>query len=284
MYGEDIKENQDQELYMYLRDIREVPLLLAEDEIELAKRSALGDLEARECLLKSNLRLVVSIAKKYSGSGMSFMDLIQEGNIGLIRAVEKFDYRKGYKFSTYATWWIRQAISRAIADQSRTIRIPVHMVESLNKVKKVVKVLQQEYQREVTPEEIAAYMALPLSKIKEILKCGQDTISLDLPIGNEMEHSLVDYIPDGQIPMPAEKVMAGLLQEDLENVMSGLSAREAQVIRLRFGLEDGQPKTLEEIGNLFGVTRERIRQIESKALYKIRHVGMRKKLIDYLID
>ena len=260
---------------MYLKEIGKVPLLSAEEEIELAKRMELGDQEA-------NLRLVVSIAKRYVGRGMLFLDLIQEGNLGLIKAVEKFDYRKGYKFSTYATWWIRQAITRAIADQARTIRIPVHMVETINKLIRVSRQLLQELGREPTPEEIAAEMNMPVDRVREILKISQEPVSLETPIGEEEDSHLGDFIPDDDAPVPAEAASQTLLKEQLADVLKTLTPREEKVLRLRFGLEDGRPRTLEEVGKEFNVTRERIRQIEAKALRKLRHPSRAKRLRDYL--
>ena len=269
---------------MYLKEIGNVPLLSAQEEMELARRMEEGDEMAKQRLSEANLRLVVSIAKRYVGRGMSFLDLIQEGNIGLIRAVEKFDYRKGYKFSTYATWWIRQAITRAIADQARTIRIPVHMVETINKLKRTSKLLQQELNREATPEEIGERMGLPVDRVEEIIKFAQEPVSLETPIGEEEDSHLGDFIQDEQIPMPAEAAAFSVLQEQLEEVLGTLSEREAQVLRLRFGLLDGHARTLEEVGKEFNVTRERIRQIESKALRKLRSRGRSNKLIDFLSD
>ena len=256
---------------MYLKEIGKVPLLSAEEEIELAKRMELGDQEAKKRLAEANLRLVVSIAKRYVGRGMLFLDLIQEGNLGLIKAVEKFDYRKGYKFSTYATWWIRQAITRAIADQARTIRIPVHMVETINKLIRVSRQLLQELGREPTPEEIAAEMNMPVERVREILKISQEPVSLETPIGEEEDSHLGDFIQDDNVPVPADAAAFTLLKEQLEEVLGTLTEREQKVLTLRFGLEDGRARTLEEVGREFNVTRERIRQIEAKALRKLRH-------------
>ena len=267
---------------MYLKEIGKVPLLTAEEEIELAKRMELGDQEAKKRLAEANLRLVVSIAKRYVGRGMLFLDLIQEGNLGLIKAVEKFDYRKGYKFSTYATWWIRQAITRAIADQARTIRIPVHMVETINKLIRVSRQLLQELGREPTPEEIAKEMDMPVERVREILKISQEPVSLETPIGEEEDSHLGDFIQDEHIPVPADEAAHTLLREQLEKVMDTLSEREQKVLALRFGLEDGKPHTLEEVGREFQVTRERIRQIEAKALRKLRHPTRSRKLRDFL--
>ena len=267
---------------MYLKEIGKVPLLSAEEEIELAKRMELGDQEAKKRLAEANLRLVVSIAKRYVGRGMLFLDLIQEGNLGLIKAVEKFDYRKGYKFSTYATWWIRQAITRAIADQARTIRIPVHMVETINKLIRVSRQLLQELGREPTPEEIAAEMNMPVDRVREILKISQEPVSLETPIGEEEDSHLGDFIQDDNVPVPADAAAFTLLKERLEEVLGTLTEREQKVLTLRFGLEDGRARTLEEVGKEFNVTRERIRQIEAKALRKLRHPSRSRKLKDYL--
>ncbi len=267
---------------MYLKEIGKVPLLSAEEEIELAKRMELGDQEAKKRLAEANLRLVVSIAKRYVGRGMLFLDLIQEGNLGLIKAVEKFDYRKGYKFSTYATWWIRQAITRAIADQARTIRIPVHMVETINKLIRVSRQLLQELGREPTPEEIAAEMNMPVERVREILKISQEPVSLATPIGEEEDSHLGDFIQDDNVPVPADAAAFTLLKEQLEEVLGTLTEREQKVLTLRFGLEDGRARTLEEVGREFNVTRERIRQIEAKALRKLRHPSRSRKLKDYL--
>ena len=266
---------------MYLKEIGKVPLLSAEEEIELAKRMELGDQEAKKRLAEANLRLVVSIAKRYVGRGMLFLDLIQEGNLGLIKAVEKFDYRKGYKFSTYATWWIRQAITRAIADQARTIRIPVHMVETINKLIRVSRQLLQELGREPTPEEIAAEMNMPVDRVREILKISQEPVSLETPIGEEEDSHLGDFIQDDNVPVPADAAAFTLLKEQLEEVLGTLTEREQKVLTLRFGLE-GRARTLEEVGKEFNVTRERIRQIEAKALRKLRHPSRSRKLKDYL--
>ncbi len=267
---------------MYLKEIGKVPLLTAEEEIELAKRMELGDEEAKKRLAEANLRLVVSIAKRYVGRGMLFLDLIQEGNLGLIKAVEKFDYRKGYKFSTYATWWIRQAITRAIADQARTIRIPVHMVETINKLIRVSRQLLQELGREPTPEEIAEEMNMPVDRVREILKISQEPVSLETPIGEEEDSHLGDFIQDDNVPVPADAAAFTLLKEQLVEVLSTLTDREQKVLRLRFGLDDGRARTLEEVGKEFNVTRERIRQIEAKALRKLRHPSRSRKLKDYL--
>ena len=267
---------------MYLKEIGKVPLLSAEEEIELAKRMELGDQEAKKRLAEANLRLVVSIAKRYVGRGMLFLDLIQEGNLGLIKAVEKFDYRKGYKFSTYATWWIRQAITRAIADQARTIRIPVHMVETINKLIRVSRQLLQELGREPTPEEIAAEMNMPVERVREILKISQEPVSLETPIGEEEDSHLGDFLQDDNVPVPADAAAFTLLKEQLEEVLGTLTEREQKVLTLRFGLEDGRARTLEEVGKEFNVTRERIRQIEAKALRKLRHPSRSRKLKDYL--
>ena len=267
---------------MYLKEIGKVPLLSAEEEVELAKRMELGDQEAKNKLAEANLRLVVSIAKRYVGRGMLFLDLIQEGNLGLIKAVEKFDYRKGYKFSTYATWWIRQAITRAIADQARTIRIPVHMVETINKLIRISRQLLQELGREPTPEEIAVEMNMPVEKVREILKISQEPVSLETPIGEEEDSHLGDFIQDDQVPVPADAAAFELLREQLNEVLDTLTEREQKVLRLRFGLDDGKARTLEEVGRQFSVTRERIRQIEAKALRKLRHPSRSRKLKDYL--
>ncbi len=267
---------------MYLKEIGKVPLLSAEEEIELAKRMELGDQEAKKRLAEANLRLVVSIAKRYVGRGMLFLDLIQEGNLGLIKAVEKFDYRKGYKFSTYATWWIRQAITRAIADQARTIRIPVHMVETINKLIRVSRQLLQELGREPTPEEIAEEMNMPTDRVREILKISQEPVSMETPIGEEEDSHLGDFIEDDNVPAPADAAAFTLLKEQLVEVLGTLTEREQKVLRLRFGLDDGRARTLEEVGKEFNVTRERIRQIEAKALRKLRHPSRSRKLKDYL--
>ena len=270
----------DDPVRMYLKEIGKVPLLTADEEIELAKRMEQGDEEAKKRLSEANLRLVVSIAKRYVGRGMLFLDLIQEGNLGLIKAVEKFDYRKGYKFSTYATWWIRQAITRAIADQARTIRIPVHMVETINKLIRVSRQLLQEYGREPQPEEIAEVMGIPEDKVREIIKIAQEPVSLETPIGEEEDSHLGDFIPDDDAPAPADAADFTLLKEQLMNVLSTLTPREEMVLKLRFGLEDGRARTLEEVGREFKVTRERIRQIEAKALRKLRHPSRSRKLKD----
>ena len=267
---------------MYLKEIGKVSLLSADEEIELAKRMEKGDEAAKKRLAEANLRLVVSIAKRYVGRGMLFLDLIQEGNLGLIKAVEKFDYRKGYKFSTYATWWIRQAITRAIADQARTIRIPVHMVETINKLIRVSRQLLQELGREPTPEEIAEEMDMPVDRVREILKISQEPVSLETPIGEEEDSHLGDFIQDDNVPVPADAAAFTLLKEQLVEVLSTLTDREQKVLRLRFGLDDGRARTLEEVGKEFNVTRERIRQIEAKALRKLRHPRRSRKLKDYL--
>jgi RNA polymerase primary sigma factor len=267
---------------MYLKEIGKVSLLTADEEIELAKRMENGDEEAKKRLAEANLRLVVSIAKRYVGRGMLFLDLIQEGNLGLIKAVEKFDYRKGYKFSTYATWWIRQAITRAIADQARTIRIPVHMVETINKLIRVSRQLLQELGREPTPEEIAEEMDMPVDRVREILKISQEPVSLETPIGEEEDSHLGDFIQDDNVPVPADAAAFTLLKEQLIEVLGTLTEREQKVLRLRFGLDDGRARTLEEVGKEFNVTRERIRQIEAKALRKLRHPSRSRKLKDYL--
>jgi len=272
----------DDPVRMYLKEIGRIPLLSPEEEVELAKRMEEGDEEAKRRLAEANLRLVVSIAKRYVGRGMLFLDLIQEGNLGLIKAVEKFDYRKGYKFSTYATWWIRQAITRAIADQARTIRIPVHMVETINKLIRVSRQLLQELGREPNPEEIAHEMDISEEKVREIMKIAQEPVSLETPIGEEEDSHLGDFIEDHEAKAPAEEASFTLLREQLENVLSTLTDREQKVLRLRFGLDDGRARTLEEVGQQFGVTRERIRQIEAKTLRKLRHPSRSKKLKDYL--
>ena len=267
---------------MYLKEIGKVPLLSADEEVELAKKMETGNLDARKRLAEANLRLVVSIAKRYTGRGMSFLDLVQEGNLGLIKAVEKFDYRKGYKFSTYATWWIRQAITRAIADQARTIRIPVHMVETINKLIRVQRQLLQELGREPYPEEIAKEMNLPVDRVREIQKISQEPVSLETPIGEEEDSHLGDFIQDDNVPVPAEAAAFTLLKEQLSEVLGTLTDRERKVLELRFGLDDGRARTLEEVGKEFNVTRERIRQIEAKALRKLRHPSRSRKLKDYL--
>ncbi len=276
----------DDPVRMYLKEIGKVPLLTAEEEVEIAKKLESGTPEEKEeakrKLSEANLRLVVSIAKRYVGRGMLFLDLIQEGNLGLIKAVEKFDYRKGFKFSTYATWWIRQAITRAIADQARTIRIPVHMVETINKLIRVSRQLLQEYGREPTPEEIAKEMGISESKVREIIKIAQEPVSLETPIGEEEDSHLGDFIPDDDAPAPAEAASFALMKEQLLDVLDTLTPREEKVLRLRFGLDDGHQRTLEEVGREFNVTRERIRQIEAKALRKLRHPSRSKKLRDYL--
>ncbi len=274
--------NVDDPVRMYLKEIGKVALLTAEEEVDLAKRMGAGDEEAKKQLVEANLRLVVSIAKRYVGRGMLFLDLIQEGNLGLIKAVEKFDYTKGFKFSTYATWWIRQAITRAIADQARTIRIPVHMVETINKLIRVSRQLLQELGRDPKPEEIALEMDLSEEKVREILKIAQEPVSLETPIGEEEDSHLGDFIPDEDAPAPAEAAAFSLLKEQLIEVLDTLTPREQKVLRLRFGLDDGRARTLEEVGKKFEVTRERIRQIEAKALRKLRHPSRSKKLKDYL--
>ena len=272
----------DDPVRMYLKEIGKVPLLSADEEIDLAQKMEKGDSEAKKRLAEANLRLVVSIAKRYVGRGMLFLDLIQEGNLGLIKAVEKFDYRKGYKFSTYATWWIRQAITRAIADQARTIRIPVHMVETINKLIRVSRQLLQELGKEPQPEEIAKEMNMPVEKVREIMKISQEPVSLETPIGEEEDSHLGDFIPDDDAPAPSEAAAFTLLKEQLIDVLDTLTPREEKVLRLRFGLDDGRARTLEEVGKEFNVTRERIRQIEAKALRKLRHPSRSKKLKDYL--
>ena len=272
----------DDPVRMYLKEIGKVPLLSAAEEIEIAKRMADGDQDAKKQLAEANLRLVVSVAKRYVGRGMLFLDLIQEGNLGLIKAVEKFDYRKGYKFSTYATWWIRQAITRAIADQARTIRIPVHMVETINKLIRVNRQLLQEYGREPRPDEIAREMGISEEKVREVIKVAQEPVSLETPIGEEEDSHLGDFIPDDDAPAPAEVAAFTLLKEQLMEVLDTLTPREEKVLRLRFGLDDGKARTLEEVGREFNVTRERIRQIEAKALRKLRHPSRSKKLKDFL--
>ena len=274
--------NVDDPVRMYLREIGRIPLLTYDEELDLAKKVLQGDEEAKQKLAESNLRLVVSIAKKYVGRGMLFLDLIQEGNMGLIKAVEKFDYTKGFKFSTYATWWIRQAITRAIADQARTIRIPVHMVETINKLIRTSRHLLQQLGREPTPEEIAAEMEIPVEKVIEIQKIAQDPVSLETPIGEEDDSHLGDFIQDDDSPAPQDSAAYTMLREQLEEVMNTLTPREAKVLKLRFGLEDGKSRTLEEVGREFQVTRERIRQIEAKALRKLRHPSRSKKLRDYM--
>ena len=272
----------DDPVRMYLKEIGKVPLLSADEEVELAQRMEKGDIEAKKKLAEANLRLVVSIAKRYVGRGMLFLDLIQEGNLGLIKAVEKFDYKKGYKFSTYATWWIRQAITRAIADQARTIRIPVHMVETINKCVRVQRQLLQELGREPQPEEIAKQMNMPVDRVREIQKISLEPVSLETPIGEEEDSHLGDFIQDDNVPVPAEAAAFTLLREQLDEVLGTLTEREQKVLKLRFGLEDGRARTLEEVGKEFKVTRERIRQIEAKALRKLRHPSRSRKLKDYL--
>lgn len=274
--------NLDDPVKIYLREIGRVPLLTSEEEIELAVKISDGDQKAKQRLTEANLRLVVSIAKKYVGRGMYFLDLIQEGNVGLIKAVDKFDYQKGFKFSTYATWWIRQAITRAIADQARTIRIPVHMVETISKVKKVSSQLLHENGHDPTPEEIAEKLEMPVEKVREIMRIAQDPVSLETPIGEEEDSHLGDFIPDDDAPAPAEAASHTLLREQLNEVLNTLTEREAKVLKLRFGLEDGKSRTLEEVGQRFEVTRERIRQIEAKALRKLRHPSRSKKVKDFL--
>ena len=272
----------DDPVKVYLKEIGRVPLLTSEEEVELAIRISDGDVQAKQRLSEANLRLVVSIAKRYLGRGMQFLDLIQEGNLGLIKAVEKFDYTKGFKFSTYATWWIRQAITRAIADQSRTIRIPVHMVETINKVKKVQSQLLHQNGHEPSPDEIAEEIDMPVDKVREIMRVAQEPVSLETPIGEEEDSHLGDFIPDNDAPAPADAASHTMLREQLSDVLSTLTPREEKVLRLRFGLEDGRSRTLEEVGKEFNVTRERIRQIEAKALRKLRHPSRSRKLKDYL--
>ena len=272
----------DDPVRMYLKEIGKVPLLSPDEEIELAKKIELGDEAAKKKLAEANLRLVVSIAKRYVGRGMQLLDLIQEGNLGLIKAVEKFDYRKGYKFSTYATWWIRQAITRAIADQARTIRIPVHMVETINRLVRTQRQLVQKLGREATPEELAKELDMPVDRVREIMKISQDPVSLETPIGEEEDSHLGDFIQDDNVEVPADAATYTLLHEQLMEVLSTLTEREQKVLRLRFGLDDGRPRTLEEVGRQFNVTRERIRQIEAKALRKLRHPSRSKVLKDYL--
>lgn len=272
----------DDPVRMYLKEIGKIPLLSPEEESELARRMDEGDETVKQLLVEANLRLVVSIAKRYVGRGMLFLDLIQEGNLGLIKAVEKFDYKKGFKFSTYATWWIRQAITRAIADQARTIRIPVHMIETINKLIRISRQLMQELGRDPSPEELAQKMEMPVEKVREIQKISQEPVSLETPIGEEEDSHLGDFIPDEDAPAPAEAAAYSLLKEQLDEVLMSLNEREQKVLRLRFGLEDGRARTLEEVGKEFEVTRERIRQIEAKALRKLRHPSRSKKLKDYL--
>ena len=272
----------DDPVKMYLKDIGRVPLLSADEEVELAKRMQEDDEAARKRLSEANLRLVVSIAKRYVGRGMLFLDLIQEGNLGLMKAVEKFDYQKGFKFSTYATWWIRQSITRAIADQARTIRIPVHMVETIHKVSRTARTLLQELGREPTTDEIAEKLGITADKVRDIMKIAQDPVSLETPIGEEEDSHLGDFIPDTDIPAPSDVASQTLLKEELNEVLKTLSDREARVLRLRFGLDDGRTRTLEEVGREFQVTRERIRQIEAKALRKLRHPSRSKRLKDFL--
>jgi len=276
--------NVDDPVRMYLKEIGKVPLLSADEEVALAKRIENGDVQAKQELAEANLRLVVSIAKRYVGRGMLFLDLIQEGNLGLMKAVEKFDYTKGFKFSTYATWWIRQAITRSIADQARTIRIPVHMVETINKLVRIQRQLVQEIGREPTAEEIAEEMGIEVEKVREIIKISQEPVSLETPIGEEEDSSLGDFIPDNEIISPEEAATFYMLREELTEVLSTLTPREESVLRLRFGLDDGRPRTLEEVGTVFDVTRERIRQIEAKALRKLRHPTRSKKLKDFLAE
>ncbi|MBR6720367.1 MAG: RNA polymerase sigma factor RpoD [Clostridia bacterium] len=274
--------NVDDHVRMYLKEIGKVPLLTADEEYELARKMSEGDEEAKQKLIETNLRLVVSIAKKYVGRGLLFLDLIQEGNLGLIKAVEKFDYAKGYKFSTYSTWWIRQSITRAIADQARTIRVPVHMVETINKLIRVSRQLLQEYGRDATPEEIAKEMNMSIEKVREIMKIAQEPVSLEMPIGEEEDTRLGEFIPDEDAPAPSEAASFMLLKEQLVDVLDTLTPREERVLRLRFGLDDGRSRTLEEVGKVFNVTRERIRQIEAKALRKLRHPSRSRKLKDFL--
>jgi RNA polymerase primary sigma factor len=272
----------DDTVRMYLREIGKFPLLTSEEEIVLAKRVKVGEIRAKHKLVNSNLRLVVSIAKKYTGRGMLFLDLVQEGNLGLIRAVEKFDYRKGYKFSTYATWWIRQAITRAIADQARTIRIPVHMVETINRLRKTSRILLQQLGRKPTEKEIAKRARISVDKVREIIKVSQVPLSLEMPVGDEESSHLGDFVEDASVQAPDDVVLQGLLRDDLEDVMGSLTDREKTVLKLRFGMEDGHPRTLEEVGRVFNVTRERIRQIEAKALRKLKHPTRARKLREYL--
>jgi RNA polymerase primary sigma factor len=272
----------DDTVRMYLREIGKFPLLTSEEEIVLAKRMKVGDMRAKHKLVNSNLRLVVSIAKKYTGRGMLFLDLVQEGNLGLIRAVEKFDYRKGYKFSTYATWWIRQAITRAIADQARTIRIPVHMIETINRLRKTSRILLQQLGHKPTEKEIAQRARMSVDKVREIIRISQVPLSLEAPVGDEESSRLGDFVEDATIQAPDDIVLQGLLRDDLEDVMNTLSDRERTVLKLRFGLDDGHPRTLEEVGRVFAVTRERIRQIEAKALRKLKHPTRARKLREYL--
>ncbi|MCU0640648.1 MAG: RNA polymerase sigma factor RpoD [Candidatus Margulisbacteria bacterium] len=272
----------DDTVRMYLREIGKFPLLTSEEEIVLAKRMKVGDMRAKHKLVNSNLRLVVSIAKKYTGRGMLFLDLVQEGNLGLIRAVEKFDYRKGYKFSTYATWWIRQAITRAIADQARTIRIPVHMIETINRLRKTSRILLQQLGHKPTEKEIAQRARMSIDKVREIIRISQVPLSLEAPVGDEESSRLGDFVEDATIQAPDDVVLQGLLRDDLEDVMNTLSERERTVLKLRFGLDDGHPRTLEEVGRVFAVTRERIRQIEAKALRKLKHPTRARKLREYL--
>jgi len=281
---EDIEKSMaiDDPVRMYLKEIGKVPLLTADEELELAKRMEVGDPEAKQRLCEANLRLVVSIAKRYVGRGMQFLDLIQEGNLGLIKAVDKFDWRKGFKFSTYATWWIRQAITRSIADQARTIRIPVHMVETINKQIRVTRQLLQELGRDPTPEEVAKEMEIPVEKVREISKIAQEPVSLETPIGEEEDSHLGDFIPDEDVPSPADAAAFSMLKDQLNEVLATLTDREQEVLRLRFGLDDGRQRTLEEVGQQFNVTRERIRQIEAKALRKLRHPNRSRRLKDYL--
>ncbi|MBO4862221.1 MAG: RNA polymerase sigma factor RpoD [Firmicutes bacterium] len=281
---EDIEKNMaiDDPVRMYLKEIGKVPLLSADEELELAKRMEEGDEEAKKKLCEANLRLVVSIAKRYVGRGMQFLDLIQEGNLGLIKAVDKFDWHKGFKFSTYATWWIRQAITRSIADQARTIRIPVHMVETINKQIRITRQLLQELGRDPSPEEIAKEMEIPVEKVREISKIAQEPVSLETPIGEEEDSHLGDFIPDEDVPSPADAAAFSMLKDQLNEVLATLTDREQEVLRLRFGLDDGRQRTLEEVGQQFNVTRERIRQIEAKALRKLRHPNRSRRLKDYL--
>ena len=281
---EDIEKSMaiDDPVRMYLKEIGKVPLLTADEELELAKRMEVGDPDAKQRLCEANLRLVVSIAKRYVGRGMQFLDLIQEGNLGLIKAVDKFDWRKGFKFSTYATWWIRQAITRSIADQARTIRIPVHMVETINKQIRVTRQLLQELGRDPTPEEVAKEMEIPVEKVREISKIAQEPVSLETPIGEEEDSHLGDFIPDEDVPSPADAAAFSMLKDQLNEVLATLTDREQEVLRLRFGLDDGRQRTLEEVGQQFNVTRERIRQIEAKALRKLRHPNRSRRLKDYL--